>query len=105
MEQMEEYGVMANLDSYISYFFEKTASLFQLLSQEETVFFLDEPLRVKEHADAIEMEFVDSMKTRLEKGIFTSGTEQHHVWCKGNLCTVAKTVSGVYFDTGYQNAG
>lgn len=73
LEQIEEYGVMANLDSYISYFFDNPASLFQLLSEEETVFFLDEPLRVKEHADAIEMEFVDSMKTRLEKGYSLPG--------------------------------
>lgn len=73
MEQIEEYGVMANLDSYISYFYDEPASMFDLLSKEETIFFIDEPLRVKEHIKAVELEFVESMKSRLEKGYALPG--------------------------------
>lgn len=67
-EQLEEFGVLANLDSYIRYFCDETASFPQLLSREETIFFIDEPLHVAEHTDAIELEFRESMKSRLEKG-------------------------------------
>lgn len=72
-EQMEEFGVLANLDSYIHYFCEETVSFPQLMSEEETVFFIDEPLRVAEHTDAIELEFRESMKNRLEKGYTLPG--------------------------------
>lgn len=73
MEQIEEYGVMANLDSYISYFFEKLSSVPELFSKEESIFFLDEPLRIQEQAGAVELEFTESMKTRLEKGYSLPG--------------------------------
>lgn len=72
-EQLEEFGVLANLDSYIHYFCEETASFPQLLSKEETIFFIDEPLHVAEHTDAIELEFRESMKNRLEKGYTLPG--------------------------------
>lgn len=67
-EQMEEFGVMANLDSYIHYFCQETASLVDLFSDEETLFFIDEPLHVQEQAKAVELEYVETMKSRLEKG-------------------------------------
>ncbi len=72
-EQMEEFGVLANLDSYIHYFCEETVSFPQLMSEEETVFFIDEPLHVAEHTGAIELEFEKSMKNRLEKGYTLPG--------------------------------
>ncbi len=72
-EQMEEFGVLANLDSYIHYFCEETVPFPQLMSEEETVFFIDEPLHVAEHTDAIELEFEESMKNRLEKGYTLPG--------------------------------
>ena len=72
-EQLEEFGVLANLDSYIHYFCEETATFSQLLSQEETIFFIDEPLRVAEHTEAVELEFRESMQSRLEKGYTLPG--------------------------------
>lgn len=72
-EQMEEFGVLTNLDSYIHYFCEETVSFPQLMSEKETVFFIDEPLHVAEHTDAIELEFGESMKNRLEKGYTLPG--------------------------------
>ncbi len=72
-EQMEEFGVLANLDSYIRYFCEDTVSFPDLFSEEETLFFIDEPLHVAEHTDAIELEFKESMMNRLEKGYTLPG--------------------------------
>lgn len=72
-EQLEEFGVLANLDSYIHYFCEETVPFPELLSKEETIFFLDEPLRVAEHTDAVELEFRESMLNRLEKGYTLPG--------------------------------
>jgi transcription-repair coupling factor (superfamily II helicase) len=72
-EQLEEFGVLANLDSYIHYFCDETASFPELLSKEETIFFVDEPLHVKEHTDAVELEFRESMENRLEKGYALPG--------------------------------
>ena len=39
----------------------------------ETCVFIDEALRVKEHASAVEMEFRESMGHRLEKGYILPG--------------------------------
>lgn len=72
-EQLEEFGVLTNLDSYIHYFCEETVSFPGLLSGEETIFFIDEPLHVAEHTDAVELEFRESMKNRLEKGYTLPG--------------------------------
>ncbi|MBE5872398.1 MAG: transcription-repair coupling factor [Lachnospiraceae bacterium] len=68
-EQIEEFGVLANLDSYIRYFYEDTQSLYELFSVKNTLFVLDEPARLKEHADAVELEFRESMMHRMEQGM------------------------------------
>ena len=68
-EQMEEFGVLANLDGYIRYFYEDTVSLCELFAKDSTLFVLDEPARLKEHADAVELEFRESMMHRMEKGM------------------------------------
>lgn len=72
-ESIVEYGVMANLDSYIGYFCNELGSMFDLLSKEETLVFVDEPVRVLEHAQMVEAEFRDSMKSRIEKGYALPG--------------------------------
>ena len=40
---------------------------------EESCVFLDEPLRIKEHVDAVELEFRESMAHRAEKGYILPG--------------------------------
>ncbi len=72
-EQMEEFGVMANLDSYMKYFYKDLSGFFDLFNKEELLIVVDEPLRVKEHLDAVELEFKESMIHRLEKGYALSG--------------------------------
>lgn len=46
----------------------ETLSFFDIMPEEETIFFLDEPSRCYEKAQAVETEFRDSMESRLEKG-------------------------------------
>lgn len=67
-EQMEEFGVMANLDSYMKFFYDNLVSLVSLFRKKDLLVVIDEPLRSKEHLEAVELEFRESMKQRLEKG-------------------------------------
>ena len=72
-EQLFEFETTVNLESYIRYFYEKTVSFIELFNQDETIFYIDEPTRVHEHASAVEMEFRESMSHRLEKGYLLPG--------------------------------
>ncbi|MBR0132382.1 MAG: transcription-repair coupling factor [Lachnospiraceae bacterium] len=56
-----------NLDSYILSFTKQTESLFDCFP-EGTIYFMDEPARVTEHGEAVDLEYSESMKHRLEKG-------------------------------------
>ena len=67
-EQVLEFQAYTNLESYVRYFYEDTDSLATLFAGKSHVFFLDEPARIKEHGDAIELEFRESMSHRAEKG-------------------------------------
>ena len=73
-EQLLEFRERANLEGYIKYFYEDTVMLPKLLGQlGEPVFFVDEPLRVREQAEAVESEFRESMSQRAEKGYILPG--------------------------------
>ncbi len=95
-EQLLEFQSKINLEGYIRYFYEDTVTLPELLlkvaggntgkevplSDGQTnatrvsnslVFFIDEPSRVKEQADAIELEFRESMEQRARKGYILPG--------------------------------
>ena len=56
------------LDSYVTYFYEEPVSLLDYFDSDSTIFLLDEPTRIEEHALAVEQEFRESMISRLEKG-------------------------------------
>lgn len=68
-EQIEEFGVFANLEGYIRYFCPNTVSFMELFHKDKTLFILDEPARIGEHADAVFTEFRESMLHRLQKGM------------------------------------
>lgn len=72
-EEMTQLGTIGNLDSYLSYFFEKTVSFLEYFKREKTMVFLDEPLRIAERGRVVEQEFTESVKHRLEKGYILSG--------------------------------
>ena len=67
-DDYEHYGSRLELDGYLPYFPINVASFFEAFPEEETIFFMDEPSRCMEKAEAVEMEFRESMESRLEKG-------------------------------------
>ncbi len=72
-EQLLELKSQANLEGYIKYFCRDMVTMPELLAHlarqgEKPAFFLDEPVRLKEQAEAVEQEFRESMANRVEKG-------------------------------------
>ena len=75
-ETLLELGISynaINLDSYVRYFYPELSSFADCFSGEESCVFLDEPLRIREHVDAVELEFRESMAHRAEKGYILPG--------------------------------
>lgn len=65
-EQITELPWTFNADSYIPYFYGELLSIVDYMPGALVI--IDEPSRVQEHAEAVELEFRESMKARLEKG-------------------------------------
>lgn len=87
-EQLVELHAAVNLESYIRYFYEDTVTLPEILQAQAEDrgrekgkngggaglgFFLDEPARIREEADAVELEFRESMEQRVRKGYILPG--------------------------------
>lgn len=75
-EQLLEFGLSlnaVNLDSYIRYFYPELSTFLEFFPEQQSCIFVDEPSRVREHADAVELEFRESMMHRLEKGYILPG--------------------------------
>ncbi len=112
-EQLLEFQSKMNLEGYIRYFYEDTVTLPELICNiaagtaggaaaggktvGSVAFFVDEPARVKEEADAVELEFRESMEQRARKGyilpgqmnILYSGEQVAAKLLKGNVVTLA----------------
>ncbi|MCD8106281.1 MAG: transcription-repair coupling factor [Lachnospiraceae bacterium] len=101
-----------SMEGFIDYFVPERVSFLDYFDPARTLIFLDEPNRLTEAADAVELEFSESMKNRLEKGyvlpgqtkLLFSAQETAGAICSRNavgLCTLenAKTpwmVTGKY---------
>ena len=75
-EQLLELGLSrnaVNLESYVKYFYPELATFCDCFERSRSCIFIEEPLRVREHASAIEMEFRESMMHRVEKGYILPG--------------------------------
>lgn len=72
-EDLTELGRMVNLEGYINYFYTETGLLTDYFDAKNTVLVLDEPVRIKGHADAVSFEFGDSATNRLAKGYMLPG--------------------------------
>ena len=72
-EGIEEGWKQTGLDAWISYFNKETVSFLDYFDPERSMIFLDEPLRLKEQGEAVELEFRESMEHRLEKGYLLPG--------------------------------
>ena len=73
LESVQEFGSVVNLESFVHYFYPATESFLQFFDEERALVLLDEPKRLCEIADALEMEFRESMSGRLEKGYILPG--------------------------------
>lgn len=67
-EHMRSFKSAVSFDAYLPYFYTETVSFLDYFPVEKTLVFLDEPVRIGEKADTLEMEFRESMIHRLEKG-------------------------------------
>ena len=75
-EELLELGVSrnaVNLESYVRYFYPEMETLLDNMDAGASCIFVDEPIRVREHADAVELEFRESMSQRVEKGYLLPG--------------------------------
>ena len=64
---------VGGLDGYLQYFCLNSVSFLDYFPDRETAVFLDEPARLKEKGEAVELEFRESMSHRLEKGYLLPG--------------------------------
>ncbi|MBO4415772.1 MAG: DEAD/DEAH box helicase, partial [Lachnospiraceae bacterium] len=72
-ENLEFMRSAVNLDSYVDYFTKDTVSFLDYFDDKDTLTFIDEPARTFDTAEAIDLEFEESMKGRLEKGYILPG--------------------------------
>ena len=70
---LDEGGRIGGLDAYIRYFCPDTVSFLEYFPKGESVIYLDEPARLKEKGETVELEFRESMVHRLEKGYLLPG--------------------------------
>ena len=130
-EQLVEFRAQVNLEGYIRYFYEDTVTLPELLvriarggdvgsksgaasgggnvrgtgANAGPVFFIDEPNRVREQAEAVELEFRESMVQRAEKGyilpgqmdILYSGEQVAAALLSGSVITLSTMDTRGYF--------
>lgn len=71
--ELEEGFKTTGLDGYIQYFYQDTVSFLGYFPVKKTLFFLDEPARLSEKGEAVELEFRESMIHRLENGYLLPG--------------------------------
>ncbi len=67
-ESLEEGWGTARLENYLAYFSDYSVSFREYFPMESTAIFLDEPVRLQEKGETVELEFRESMIHRLEKG-------------------------------------
>ena len=87
-----------NTDSFIEYFYDETKSLYDYLSEKKCIYFLDEPGRLADKAFAVETEFAESMKMRLEKG-YALPTQTKLIYSKDQVFARFERSVGVAMST------
>ncbi len=70
------------IDSYVNFFYENTVGLLDYF--DTPIFFIDEPKRVCDQLEAVEMEFGESMSNRLSKGYVLPG-QTDIIWSKEEI--------------------
>lgn len=73
VEGLKEGFQTGGLDSFLSYFCYETVSFLKYFDPDHSTVFLDEPVRLKDKSETVELEFCESMTHRLEKGYLLPG--------------------------------
>lgn len=76
IDNARSLGDFDALEGYIRYFYPETGGFLDLFPKDGTMLFFDEPARIREHAQAVETEFSQSMAARAEKGYVLAGGMQ-----------------------------
>ena len=74
-EGIEEGWKQTGLDAWISYFNKETVSFLDYFDPEQSMIFLDEPLRLKEQGEAVELEFRGEHGASPGEGLSASGAD------------------------------
>jgi len=77
-ENIEQSIGKTNVDGYIRYFYNDTVSFADYFHNDDSIIFIDEPVRIEEKTRAVETEFRESMAGRLEKGYILPGQIEAH---------------------------
>lgn len=116
-EMLELRGAV-NLESWLNYFYEETMIFPELLEyyagtapMDGPVYFMDEPMRIREQAEAVETEFRESMAQRALKGyilpgqmnLLRTGTQTAALLPQGRVVTLSTLdIHGGYFAPKYK---
>lgn len=73
LDELKNGRMLTSPEGYIRYFYNNTGSVLDYFPPEDTLIFLDEPVRLKERGDGVRAEFEESMKNRLEGGYILPG--------------------------------
>lgn len=73
VDSLREFEDFAAAEHFVRYFYKDAVTFLDYFDVEETLIFLDETNRLTEQGQAIETEFQESMKHRLEKGYLLAG--------------------------------
>lgn len=66
-EELSELHMLIGIEGYLPYFYEKLVSILSYFPKDSFIY-LDEPKHTKERGEAFYLEFIESMKSRLEGG-------------------------------------
>ena len=68
LEEAREWKDYSGLEGFLHYFYPSTESFLSLFPRQYTTIYYDEPAKIRMHADAVELEFRESMTGRAESG-------------------------------------
>ncbi len=71
-EELENFHGAMGVDGYIGYFYESLESILDYMP-DDAMIFVDEPIKIQERADACQIEFQESMVSRIEGGYMLPG--------------------------------
>ena len=80
-DRLEEFEDPNGMDAFLPYFYPGSGGLLDVFPG-GTVFFIDEPGRTQEAGEAVETEFRESMKMRLDKGYIAAAQADVMISCR-----------------------